>query len=189
MGVIVQNIFDTRGQPRKSLWRLAVHLFERMLKLSLPTLYTWLLMFLSFFHYWMILLAEITRFEDAYFYDDWWNAIGFGEYWRKWNLVFIPAIHQTHPLMQPVHNFCSRHIYKPLVSRGTTCKRTHHCIPLTGVSKFWAGQIVFCLSALAHEYLVVTPLKLGFTGLVFLAFALQTPLALVTDAKIVRLII
>lgn len=41
--------------------RFVLHLLERLLKLSLPVLYTWLLMFLSFFHYWMRLLAEITR--------------------------------------------------------------------------------------------------------------------------------
>lgn len=156
MSVIVQNAFALVPSQQYSLIRLVGHFTERLLKLSLPTLYTWLLMFLSFFHYWMILLAELTRFEDAHFYDDWWNATGFREYWAKWNV--------------PVHNFCARHVYKPLISRG--------------VSRFLAGQIVFALSALAHEYLVVAPLRLRWTGLVFFAFLVQSPLAFFTDAYV-----
>lgn len=158
MSVTLAHTFDMSFEPNTP-WRagkITMHFLERLLKLSIPTLYTWLLMFLSFFHFWMILLAELTRFQDTCFYEAWWNATGFADYWRKWNL--------------PVHNFCSRHIYKPLVARG--------------VNRFVAAQVVFILSALAHEFLVVAPLKLGFTGLVFTAFALQTPLALITDARL-----
>eukprot|EP01054_Gregarina_sp_Poly1_P007708 Gregarina_sp_Poly_1__7707@NODE_434_length_8452_cov_51_670244_g354_i0_p4_GENE_NODE_434_length_8452_cov_51_670244_g354_i0NODE_434_length_8452_cov_51_670244_g354_i0_p4_ORF_typecomplete_len328_score26_69MBOAT/PF03062_19/6_8e38MBOAT_2/PF13813_6/7_6e03MBOAT_2/PF13813_6/1_2e06Sdh_cyt/PF01127_22/6_1e02Sdh_cyt/PF01127_22/0_3_NODE_434_length_8452_cov_51_670244_g354_i035224505 len=158
VSVIVTNTFEYVNTHNMSFPRLIGHFVERILKLSLPTLYVWLLMFLAFFHFWLGLLAELTRFEDCLFYEDWWNATGFAEYWRRWNL--------------PVHHFCMRHIYKPLLNRG--------------VSKLMAGQIVFALSALAHEYLVCAPLKVPWTGLVFTAFMLQTPLAFFTDAKLVR---
>eukprot|EP01053_Blabericola_migrator_P003904 Blabericola_migrator_1__3903@NODE_217_length_11276_cov_60_022660_g184_i0_p2_GENE_NODE_217_length_11276_cov_60_022660_g184_i0NODE_217_length_11276_cov_60_022660_g184_i0_p2_ORF_typecomplete_len703_score111_16MBOAT/PF03062_19/1_6e03MBOAT/PF03062_19/2_7e43MBOAT_2/PF13813_6/2e05_NODE_217_length_11276_cov_60_022660_g184_i0875810866 len=156
VAVIVQNTFHYAHNNQLSRSRLWLHFLERTLKLSVPTLYVWLLMFLAFFHFWFLLLAEITRFEDCAFYEDWWNATGFGEYWRKWNL--------------PVHHFCIRHIYKPLLNRGT--------------SRLVAGQVVFSLSALAHEYLVSAPLKVKWTGLVFAAFMMQTPLALITDGRL-----
>lgn len=71
--------------------------------------------------------------------------------------------------------FCARHIYKPLLKRG--------------VPKIIANQIVFGISALAHEYLVVAPLKIGWTGLVFSAFILQTPLSMVTNYFEVRVLL
>lgn len=47
---------------------------ERLLKLSIPNTYVWLWSFYWFFHLWMNLLAELTRFGDREFYKDWWNA-------------------------------------------------------------------------------------------------------------------
>jgi len=156
MVVIVHNTFTIEMIQRLSLFRLFGHFFERMLRLSIPTLYVWLLIFIGMFHHWMNFLAELTRFGDRNFYYDWWNATGFGEYWRKWNL--------------PVHYFCTRHIYKPLLNRG--------------VPRLVASQIVFSLSALAHEYLVCAPLNVRLSGLVITAFMMQTPLSLVTDGII-----
>lgn len=64
-----------------------INLAERIAKLSVPVVYSWLLMFYSFFHCWLNLLAEITRFGDRKFYKDWWNSLYLDEYWRNWNLV------------------------------------------------------------------------------------------------------
>ncbi|GJM98156.1 hypothetical protein PR202_ga15139 [Eleusine coracana subsp. coracana] len=47
---------------------------ERVLKLSVPTLYVWLCMFYCFFHLWLNILAELLCFGDREFYKDWWNA-------------------------------------------------------------------------------------------------------------------
>ncbi|OEH78561.1 acyl-diacylglycerol acyltransferase 1-related protein enzyme [Cyclospora cayetanensis] len=77
-----------------------------------------------------------------FFRQDWWNASSFGEYWRKWNL--------------PIHFFLHRHVNKPLLRNG--------------VPKFFAACVVFFISALMHEYLVVVPLQLGWTGFIFFAF-------------------
>ncbi|EER02103.1 Diacylglycerol O-acyltransferase, putative, partial [Perkinsus marinus ATCC 50983] len=75
-------------------------LSERILKLAVPNLYLWLLMFFTLFHTWMNILAELTRFGDREFYEDWWNSVNFREYWQKWNL--------------PVHYFILRHMCIPM---------------------------------------------------------------------------
>lgn len=41
---------------------------ERLLKLALPTLYWWLVMFYLLFHVWLNVLAEMTGFADREFY-------------------------------------------------------------------------------------------------------------------------
>jgi diacylglycerol O-acyltransferase-1 len=101
-------------------------LLERLLKLSLPNLYLWLLMFFSFFHCFLNIMAELMRFGDRNFYRDWWNSLTLGEYWRLWNL--------------PVHNWILRHLYGPLRSVG-----------LDGGQSIYG---VFFVSAFAHEYII-----------------------------------
>jgi diacylglycerol O-acyltransferase-1 len=56
-------------------------IIERLLKLSIPNTYVWLLGFYLFFHLWLNLLAELTRFGDRLFYKEWWNARTIDEYW------------------------------------------------------------------------------------------------------------
>ncbi len=41
---------------------------ERLLKLSLPNLYLWLLMFYTLFDLWLNIVAELTGFGDREFY-------------------------------------------------------------------------------------------------------------------------
>jgi hypothetical protein len=69
---------------------------ERVIKLSIPNTYVWLLVFYLYFHLWLNLLAELTLFGDRAFYKDWWNARTIENYWRNWNL--------------PVHHWCLRHL-------------------------------------------------------------------------------
>jgi diacylglycerol O-acyltransferase-1 len=71
---------------------------ETLLKLSIPNSYIWLLIFYIYFHLWLNLLAELTRFGDRCFYREWWNARTIEEYWRNWNL--------------PVHYWMVRHLCK-----------------------------------------------------------------------------
>lgn len=63
------------------------NLIERILKLAIPTVYAWIIMFYAFFHSWLNLLAELTQYGDRTFYKDWWNSLYLDEYWRTWNLV------------------------------------------------------------------------------------------------------
>lgn len=115
-------------------------------------------MFVTFFHHWFNILAEITRFGDRKFYDDWWNASSFSEYWIKWNL--------------PVHQFVKRHIGMPLTRRGFSS---------LGIQFF-----VFTLSAALHEYLISVPLGLGWTGYVFWFMMGQIPLLKLTKIERVK---
>lgn len=64
-----------------------IMILERIMKLAIPNVYGWILLFYAFFHCWMNFLAELTRFSDRNFYKDWWNSKYLDEYWRTWNLV------------------------------------------------------------------------------------------------------
>eukprot|EP00850_Spirogloea_muscicola_P020834 SM000228S07374 [mRNA] locus=s228:34353:38324:- [translate_table: standard] len=70
---------------------------ERVLKLSIPTLYVWLCMFYCFFHLWLNILAELLLFGDREFYKDWWNA---------------------KTIEEPVHKWLVRHTYFPCLRIG-----------------------------------------------------------------------
>ena len=56
---------------------------EKIIKLSIPNLYLWLLMFYSLFHCMLNFMAEITYFGDRQFYKDWWNSSDLGYFWRS----------------------------------------------------------------------------------------------------------
>eukprot|EP00884_Botryococcus_braunii_P001150 jgi/Botrbrau1/11035/Bobra.92_2s0008.1 len=137
-------------QPlRSSNW---AHMLERVLKLSLPTLYGWIIMFYCLFHIWLNILAEVTYFGDREFYKDWWNATTIGDYWRLWNM--------------PVHKWMLRHVYFPLMRLG--------------VGKFLAGVGVFAVSGVFHELAVGLPLHMirywAFLGVMF-----QVPMVYLTE--------
>jgi diacylglycerol O-acyltransferase-1 len=64
-----------------------LNMVERVLKLAIPNVYGWIIMFYAFFHAWMNFMAELTRFGDRTFYKEWWNSLYLEEYWRNWNMV------------------------------------------------------------------------------------------------------
>lgn len=61
-------------------------LLERLLKLSVTSLYIWILGFYAFFHSFLSAFAEVLRFGDRRFFGEWWNSTSFAQYWREWNL-------------------------------------------------------------------------------------------------------
>ncbi|RVE62638.1 hypothetical protein OJAV_G00159040 [Oryzias javanicus] len=121
---------------------------ERLLRLAVPNHLLWLMFFYWFFHSSMNFTAELLRFGDRQFYKDWWNSESVTYFWQNWNI--------------PVHKWCLRHFYKPLLRKG--------------VSKIASQSAVFFLSAFFHEYLVSVPLRMfrlwAFTGMMA-----QLPLA------------
>uniref|UniRef100_A0A3P8VHE3 O-acyltransferase n=1 Tax=Cynoglossus semilaevis TaxID=244447 RepID=A0A3P8VHE3_CYNSE len=121
---------------------------ERLLRLAVPNHLLWLIFFYWFFHSSMNFTAELLRFGDRQFYKDWWNSETVTYFWQNWNI--------------PVHKWCLRHFYKPLLRRG--------------FSKIVSQSAVFFLSAFFHEYLVSVPLRMfrlwAFTGMMA-----QLPLA------------
>lgn len=110
-------MFDENPDP--------IQFIERLLKVAMPSMYLWLMMFYTAGHLGPNITAEIIGFADRNFYDDWWNARTMGEYWRLWN--------------KPVHTWLKRHVYIPLNTRK--------------VNKGISMVSVFLVSAIAHEYL------------------------------------
>ncbi|KAI0007833.1 MBOAT, membrane-bound O-acyltransferase family-domain-containing protein [Xylariaceae sp. FL0662B] len=124
---------------------------ERLLKLSTISLVIWLAGFFALFQSALNALAEIMRFGDRSFYDDWWNSAGLGDYWRLWN--------------KPVYQFMKRHIFTPLLSRGWSMQS--------------ASVAVFFVSAVLHELLVGIPTK-NIIGVAFMGMIIQIPLIWLT---------
>lgn len=46
-------------------------ILERVLKLAVPNLAIWILLFFAFFHSFLNITAELCRFGDRQFYKDW----------------------------------------------------------------------------------------------------------------------
>ncbi|EFA85004.1 diacylglycerol O-acyltransferase 1 [Heterostelium album PN500] len=106
-----------------------VRIIERIMKLSLPNLYVWLLGFYVFFHLYLNICAELTRFGDREFYRDWWNSTGLDYFWRTWNM--------------PVHHWMVVMIYTPMRRRG--------------YSKNAGYFMCFFVSAIFHELVISVP--------------------------------
>uniref|UniRef100_A0A8D0HI15 O-acyltransferase n=1 Tax=Sphenodon punctatus TaxID=8508 RepID=A0A8D0HI15_SPHPU len=123
-------------------------IIERLLKLAVPNHLIWLIFFYWFFHSSLNVLAEVMQFGDREFYQDWWNSESVTYFWQNWNI--------------PVHKWCLRHFYKPMIKRG--------------VGKRTAQTAVFLASAFFHEYLVSVPLKM-FRLWAFMGMMAQIPLA------------
>ncbi|VFQ81349.1 unnamed protein product [Cuscuta campestris] len=154
MGFIIEQyinpIVKNSQHPLKGNFLYAV---ERVLKLSVPTLYVWLCMFYCFFHLWLNIIAELLRFGDREFYKDWWNAKTIDEYWRMWNM--------------PVHKWMVRHLYFP-------CLRN-------GIPKGAAILISFLASAIFHELCIAVPCQ-SFKFWAFIGIMFQVPLVILTNA-------
>jgi diacylglycerol O-acyltransferase-1 len=132
----------------------AVGIAERVLKLSVPNLYVWLLGFYAFFHVYLNMVAEALRFADRRFYSDWWNSNSIDYFWRNWNI--------------PVHLWMVRHVYLPLVRKY-------------GWSRFSASIAIFAISGVFHELIVSVPFRM-IKLWAFLGMFGQIPLSLLTRA-------
>ena len=117
------------------------------LQMSVPAAYFWLLMFYMFFHSYLNLWAELTRFGDRRFYSDWWNAGNLNEYWRKWNF--------------PIHSYLIRHVYYPLRRRR--------------YSAIFSVTVTFLVSAIFHEYIVIGIFHI-YNGIAFSLMAICVPI-------------
>lgn len=149
--LIQQWMVPTINNSFKPLQEMKIsHVVERLLKLAVPNHFIWLIFFYWLFHSCLNSVAEILRFADRQFYKDWWNAESINQFWRNWNI--------------PVHQWCVRHLYKPLLIQGYT--------------KLQANMAVFFVSAFFHEYLVSFPLKM-FRSWAFFGMLSQVPFALI----------
>ena len=126
--------------------------FLQTLHMSVPAAYLWLMWFYSFFHSYMNFWGELTYFADRRFYHDWWNAGDLSEYWRKWNF--------------PIHSFLMRHIYFPLRRRR--------------FNKAACLLATFCLSAIAHEYLIIGIIR-RVNFIAFTIMIVNVPIMIIQD--------
>ncbi|NP_001135718.1 sterol O-acyltransferase 2 [Xenopus tropicalis] len=112
---------------------------------TLPGTFVLLLSFFAFLHCWLNAFAEMLRFADRMFYEDWWNSTSFSNYYRTWNVV--------------VHDWLYYYVYRDLLS---LCNQRYRAgIMLT----------VFLLSASVHEYVFTLSLRY-FYPVLFCLFAI-----------------
>ncbi|XP_062414671.1 diacylglycerol O-acyltransferase 1a isoform X2 [Pungitius pungitius] len=149
VGLIQQWMVPTIQNSMKPFQEMDFsRMVERLLKLAVPNHLIWLIFFYWFFHSSMNFVAELLQFGDREFYKDWWNSESVTYFWSNWNI--------------PVHKWCLRHFYKPMLRKG--------------VNKLLAQTAVFLMSAFFHEYLVSIPLKM-FRLWAFMGMMTQVPLA------------
>ncbi|KAL6424093.1 hypothetical protein ACFW04_009763 [Cataglyphis niger] len=117
----VFNIFGT--QYIESKW-----IIKTMIEASVPGI----LFFISgnylLLHAWLNAWAEMLRFADRLFYEDWWNSTCYRTYYRTWNIV--------------VHDWLHTYIYKDMYEIVLPQNKTVATIA------------VFLVSAIFHEYVL-----------------------------------
>jgi hypothetical protein len=83
--------------------------FELLGRIMLPICFFWIIMFYIVWELILNIFAEITRFGDREFYQDWWNSTTYEEFNRKWN--------------KPVYLFLFRHVYLECIYRYKKTKK------------------------------------------------------------------
>ncbi|XP_026329702.1 sterol O-acyltransferase 2 isoform X2 [Hyposmocoma kahamanoa] len=100
-------------------------LVRSMFSCVLPGVISFLCGFYVLLHAWLNAFAEILRFADRLFYEEWWTTSQFSRYYRAWNRV--------------VYAWLRDHIYRPLSPRAGRALST---------------LAVFLISAIAHEVIL-----------------------------------
>jgi len=130
-----------------------VILLYEVLALAVPNNVVWVTGFIMIFHSWLNFLAELLMFADREFYRDWWNSQDTAYFWSAWNI--------------PIHKWCVRHIYKPMLRAG--------------YRKSFVSFCVFLFSAIFHEVIISVPLqRIRFYSA--LGMLMQVPLTPITKA-------
>ncbi|KAG0054727.1 hypothetical protein BGZ83_010622 [Gryganskiella cystojenkinii] len=110
-------VFDPTISPLRALVLLLI-----------PFMMNYLMIFYIIFECICNAFAELSRFADRNFYEDWWNCVSFDEWARKWN--------------KPVHHFLLRHVYDSSIE-------SFH------LSKSNAALATFFLSSCVHELVMM----------------------------------
>jgi diacylglycerol O-acyltransferase 1 len=129
------------------------HDLEKLLKLAIPNIAVWLVMFYTVFHLALNILAEALCFGDRLFYLDWWNCTSMDFFWRTWNL--------------PVHKWMVVHVYIPMLEKG--------------FAPAFSSFMVFFVSAIGHEVIISIPFR-TWKFWAFSAMMAQMPLCLVNHS-------
>lgn len=107
-----------------------------ILNTSMPGLLFFLCGFYCLLHAWLNGCAEVTRFADRLFYEDWWTSTSYRTYYKEWNVV--------------VHDWLYIYVYKDIYEI------------LTNRNRFVATSFVFLLSAFFHEYILAFSFRFFF---------------------------
>ncbi|KAJ1730538.1 Sterol O-acyltransferase 2 (Sterol-ester synthase 2) [Coemansia sp. Benny D160-2] len=178
--------------PQTGVLMTTVHLMG-------PMATCWLLFFFITFDSISNGFAELTRFADRRFYDDWWNARGLDEFSRKWN--------------RPVHMFLARHVYMPIrenwrvykasssagvdANETDTKKKERGTRPSSATPSTVGGFVrhlritipaplaamaaTFFFSSILHEVTVVVACHRWNHGMLFFSQMMQIPLIFASD--------
>ncbi|KAI7819920.1 MBOAT, membrane-bound O-acyltransferase family-domain-containing protein [Gamsiella multidivaricata] len=126
--------------------------------LMIPFMMNYLMIFYIIFECICNAFAEISRFADRSFYEDWWNCVGFDEWARKWN--------------KPVHHFLLRHVYDSSIESFHLSKKN-------------AAFATFFLSSCVHE-LVMMVVTRKVRLYLFALQMFQLPLIWAGNIKLIR---
>ncbi|KAJ2697284.1 Sterol O-acyltransferase 2 (Sterol-ester synthase 2) [Coemansia sp. IMI 203386] len=134
-----------------------------------PMATCWLLFFFITFDSISNGFAELTRFADRRFYDDWWNARGLDEFSRKWN--------------RPVHMFLARHIYMPVRENWKPAEYSSVLLKLrkSVPSSVAAMAATFFFSSILHELTIVVACHRWNHGMFFFSQMMQIPLIICSE--------
>ncbi|GFT19401.1 sterol O-acyltransferase 1 [Nephila pilipes] len=122
------DIFQDVGTTPFTLKEAALTLAGSMVIGSLSMF----LIFYGFLHSWLNICAELLRFADREFYQDWWNSTSFSQYYRKWNTV--------------IYDWLYTYVYIEANK--------------IGISRSLSLVLVFFISSAIHEYIIA--MSLGF---------------------------
>ncbi|KAJ2886685.1 Sterol O-acyltransferase 2 (Sterol-ester synthase 2) [Coemansia aciculifera] len=135
-----------------------------------PMATCWLLFFFITFDSIANGFAELTRFADRRFYDDWWNARGLDEFSRKWN--------------RPVHMFLARHVYMPVreawphpLPASSALARVRRAVPPSVA----AMAATFFFSSILHELTIVVACHRWNYAVFFFSQMMQIPLIICSE--------
>ncbi|XP_055708622.1 sterol O-acyltransferase 1 isoform X2 [Phlebotomus papatasi] len=137
--VLLPN-FNQFGDNEIDLSTLVLSIFGSMM----PGTIIFILGFYCLLHAWLNGFAEVLRFGDRMFYQDWWNSTSFSMYYRKWNVV--------------VHDWLYTYIYKDLYENVFCGNRVA------------ATSAVFVISAIFHEIVLIFAFRF-FYPVLFILFA------------------
>ncbi|KRX06313.1 hypothetical protein PPERSA_06284 [Pseudocohnilembus persalinus] len=112
----------------------SISIIELLIRLILPALVLTLTIFYVIWEGICNVFAEVTRFADRRFYDDWWNSTTYEEFNRKWN--------------RAVYNFLFRHVYLESIYKFKLSKKS-------------AQMLTFLVSAILHEWILVLIFKIA----------------------------
>jgi len=132
--------------------------WKSLLDLSIPFMVAYFLLFFIIFECICNGFAELSRFADRQFYEDWWNSTSWDEFARKWN--------------KPVHSFLLRHVYASTMANYKLSRQS-------------ATLITFLCSAVFHE-LVMAVVTKKFRFYLFIMQMIQIPLIAIGRLPAIR---